>query len=149
MDMAHTLQYPFGYGLSYTNFSTSDFHVSAVSEMPEPHKSEFNGNSIITFSVKIRNVGWFAGSYVAQVYVLGRISSIVRPVKQLVAFQRVYLSPDEVTTVEMTLDVSQYMMVLDREYKWIVETGEYTFALLENGGSEVDTSRNITLNCVK
>ncbi|OQE23653.1 hypothetical protein PENSTE_c008G07139 [Penicillium steckii] len=148
-DIPYKSIYPFGYGLSYTNFSTSDFHVSAVSEMPEPHKSEFNGNSIITFSVKIRNVGRFAGSYVAQVYVLGRISSIVRPVKQLVAFQRVYLSPDEVTTVEMTLDVSRYMMVLDREYKWIVETGEYTFALLENGGSEVDTSRNITLNCVK
>lgn len=148
MDIAHVQQYPFGHGLSYTNFSTSEFHVSAISGMPEHHTSEFNGKSIITFSVKIRNTGKLAGSYVAQVYLLGRISSIVRPVKQLVAFQRVNLSPGEITTVEMALDVSRYMMILDREHNWIVEPGEYTFALLENGGSETDTSRNITLKCV-
>jgi hypothetical protein len=48
----------------------------------------------------------------------------------------------------MSLDVSRYLVVLDRKYNWVVEPGEYTFALLENGGSSVDTSTNVTLNCV-
>ncbi|CAI7595353.1 unnamed protein product [Penicillium manginii] len=138
--------YPFGYGLSYTNFSTSEFHVSAIGGDPEI--VEFNAHSILTFSVDVKNIGPVAGDYVAQVYLLGRVASIVRPVKQLVAFHRVHLLPGELTTVEMSLDVSRYLVVLDRKYNWVVEPGEYTFALLENGGSSVDTSTNVTLNCV-
>ena len=85
----------------------------------------------------------------AQVYLLGRISSIARPVKQLVTFTRAYLDAGQSTTVSMDLDVSRYLVILNRSYSWTVELGEYTFALLENGGSDADTSRNITLNCVK
>jgi hypothetical protein len=109
---------------------------------------EFRASSIITFSVNVKNTGPVAGDYVPQVYLLGRVASIVRPVKQLVAFHRVHLLPGEATTVDMALDVSRYLVVLDREYNWIVEPGEYTFALLENGGSSADTSTNLTINCV-
>lgn len=48
----------------------------------------------------------------------------------------------------MELEVSRYLAILDRGYKWTVEMGDYTFALLENGGSLVDTSVNITMTCV-
>ncbi|CAI7588247.1 unnamed protein product [Penicillium pancosmium] len=138
--------YPFGYGLSYTTFSTSKFHVSAIGG--DRDMLEFRASSIITFSVNVKNTGPVAGDYVSQVYLLGRVASIVRPVKQLVAFHRVHLLPGETTTVDMTLEVSRYLVVLDREYNWIVEPGEYTFALLENGGSSADTLTNVTLNCV-
>lgn len=116
--------------------------------MKGPDTYEFSAKSIITFSVHVSNTGLVTGDYVAQIYLLGRIASIVRPVKQLVAFRRVHLLPGESTTVTMPLDVARYLVVLDRQYKWTVEPGEYTFALLENGGSGTDTSMNVTLRCI-
>lgn len=110
---------------------------------------EFRAASNITFSVEITNSGTVAGSYVPQVYLLGRVSSIARPVKQLVSFSRVYLSAGESRTVTMDVDVGRYLVILDRSYKWTVELGDYTFALLENGGSDADTSMNITMSCVR
>lgn len=82
-----------------------------------------------------------------QVYVLGRVSSITRPTKQLVAFSRVYLAPGQSTTVTMDLEVSRYLVVLDREYQWMVEPGDYTFALLENGGAGASTIASVSLTC--
>jgi uncharacterized membrane protein len=140
-------QYPFGYGLSYTRFSLTDFHASTTGGN-ESSVREFSAGSTIVFSVKVSNNGETRGSHVPQIYLLGRVSSIVRPVKQLVAFSRVYLDAGESRTVTMELEVSRYLAILDRGYKWTVEMGYYTFALLENGGSVVDTSVNITMTCV-
>jgi hypothetical protein len=87
------------------------------------------------------------GSYVPQVYVLGRVGSITRPAKQLVAFTRVYLAPGESTSVAMDLEVSRYLAILDKGYQWAVEPGEHTFALMENGGAGASTSGSVTLTC--
>lgn len=134
--------YPFGYGLSYTNFSTSSFSASAVRS-----KSSFSTGDTITFSVTVKNTGGREGSYVPQVYLLGRVSQIVQPVKQLVAFTRVYLEPGEQANVPMDLEVDRYLKILNRKYQWELEKGEYTFALLENGGTFADTGVNVTLTC--
>ena len=93
------------------------------------------------------NNGPLDGSYVPQVYVLGRVSSITRPTKQLVAFTRVYLAPGQSTTLEMDLEVSRYLTVLNKGYQWMVEPGEYTFALMEDGGAGASTTANLTLTC--
>lgn len=113
------------------------------------NNTRFGSKSNITFSVEVTNSGNVAGSYVPQVYLLGRVSSIVRPVKQLVAFTRVYLSAGESREVILDLEVSRYLPILDRKYEWTVELGDYTFALLEHGGSDADTSTNVTLTCVE
>ncbi|KAJ5641997.1 beta-glucosidase [Penicillium lividum] len=147
-DIQYQSLYPFGYGLSYTTFTTSNFGASVDSVNDMGNDSIFGRTSNITFSVQVTNSGSIAGSFVLQVYLLGRVSSIVRPVKQLVAFARVYLSAGESRTVTMDLEVSRYLPILDRKYEWTVELGDYTFALLENGGSDGDTSVNITLTCV-
>ncbi|KAJ6007301.1 beta-glucosidase [Penicillium herquei] len=147
-DIPYLPLYPFGYGLSYTNFTTSNFSVAVKDSSRILSDGEFEAGSNITFSITLTNSGNVAGSYVPQVYQLGRVSSITRPVKQLVAFTRVYLAPGESQVVTMDLDVSRYLVILDRSYTWTVELGEYTFALLENGGSGADTSVNVTLNCV-
>lgn len=97
--------------------------------------------------MEITNIGSIAGSYTAQVYLLGRVSSITRPVRQLVAFSRAYLLAGETRTVTMDLDVSRYLVILDRRYEWTVESGNYTFALMENGGNLASTEMNITLTC--
>jgi hypothetical protein len=107
----------------------------------------FSPTSTITFSVTVANTGKVAGSYVPQVYLLGRQSSITRPVRQLVAFARVYLDAGATSTVDMELDVARYLTILDRDYKWTVESGDYTFELLENGGSSAASGGSVTLTC--
>ena len=126
----------------------SDFSASSFSSNMTSSSATFTDTSTITFSVQITNVGSILGSYVPQVYLMGRVSSITRPVRQLVAFTRVYLSPGETQPVSMELDAGRYLPILDRAYNWVVEKGEYTFALMENGGSQASTAINVTLTCV-
>ncbi|KAL9097264.1 MAG: hypothetical protein Q9165_000691 [Trypethelium subeluteriae] len=128
-------------------FSVSNFSASTSSSNTSSSSEIFTNTSTIVFSVQIANTGSIAGSYVPQVYLLGRVSSVARVVRQMVAFARVYLSAGETQIVNMELDVGRYLLILDRTYNWVVEKGDYTFALMENGGSQVDTDTNVTLTC--
>ncbi|ROW11925.1 hypothetical protein VPNG_05177 [Cytospora leucostoma] len=157
LDVDSMPAYPFGYGLSYTMFEVSGFGVSiahatndkqAGGSSSRAQNSTFTTGDVITFSVTVRNTGAVNGSYVAQVYLLGRTSSIVQPVKQLVAFKRVYLGSREEVVVHMELEVDRYLTIINRWDKWELEKGLYTFALLEHGGELADTGVNITLTCV-
>lgn len=152
LDLDSQPAYPFGYGLSYTDFQVSGFEASSAPAGAKHNnpssQSTFTSGDIINFSVSVKNNGTADGSYVAQVYVLGRTSSIVQPVKQLVAFQRVYLGAGEETTVSMDLDVDRYLTIINRWDEWELEKGEYTFALLEHGGDAADTGMNITMKSV-
>ena len=134
--------YPFGYGLSYSNFSTSEFAARTPG-----NASSFSANDTISFSVRVANQGAMAGSYVAQIFLLGRVSQVTRPVKQLVAFSRIYFDAGESQIVTMDLDIDRYLRILNRRWQWEVEKGPYTFALLENGGMFAETGMNVTLQC--
>lgn len=142
LDIDSQPSYPFGYGLSYTTFEISEFTATASSAV----SNTFTTGDIITFSTKVKNNGAVAGSYVVQVYLLGRISSIVQPVKQLVAFQRICLDPDDEVVVHLKLEVDRYLPIINRWDEWELEKGEYTFALLDHGGDVADTGLNATLN---
>jgi hypothetical protein len=153
VDIDSTPLYPFGYGLSYSNFSVSNFAATARGANITPPYNTAAGNSFstgstITFTLTLRNTGAMAGSYVPQVYLLQRVSQITQPVRQLVAFSRVYLDPREDRVVSMELDVDRYLPILNRRYEWELEKGDYTFALAENGGVMADTSVNVTMTCV-
>jgi hypothetical protein len=50
--------------------------------------------------------------------------------------------------VSMTLDVDEVLPIVNRKYEWELETGDYTFALLENGGPSASTAVNVTMTCV-
>ncbi|KAL7920756.1 glycoside hydrolase family 3 protein [Trichoderma austrokoningii] len=154
LDIPSEPVFPFGYGLSYTTFSTSS---PTASIRTNPKRStvdtrstsrSFGTGDWIDFSVTVQNNGTVSGSYVVQIYLLGRVSTITQPAKQLVAFQRVYLDAGEKRTISLELEVDRYLMILDRTNKWELEKGAYTFALSENGGSNTDTSRSVTLQCV-
>ena len=135
--------YSFGYGLSYTSFEVSSFGANSSSG-----DKSFKAGDTVTFEVDVRNNGTVEGSYVAQVYLLGRVSRITQPVKQLMAFQRVYLGAGEMRRVRMELEVDRYLPILNREWEWELEKGAYTFALLENSAFDADKSTNVTLSCV-
>jgi len=144
IDIDTSPSYSFGYGLSYTNFTVGTLSAS-VSNSTTTSNSTFGPKSTISFHLPVHNTGPVAGSYVPQIYLLQRVSSISQPVKQLVAFTRVYLDAGEQTVASMELDVDRYLKILNRKYEWDVEAGDYTFALQESGSAFADTSNNVTL----
>ncbi|KAI1646557.1 glycoside hydrolase family 3 protein [Daldinia loculata] len=143
LDAESSPAYWFGYGLSYTTFEVSKFETS----INGTDAIGFKAGDIVTFSVVVKNSGTVAGSYVAQVYVLSRVSSITQPVRQLVAFQRIDILAGEEAMISLQLDVDRYLTILNRRNEWELEKGSYTFALLNHGG-DTDTAQNITLSCV-
>jgi hypothetical protein len=84
----------------------------------------------------------------AQVYLLARVSTVTRPLQQLVAFDRVYLDVGESATVVMPLEVDRYLPIVNRRYEWELERGDYVFALMERSGVDADKSTNLTMACV-
>jgi hypothetical protein len=135
--------YTFGYGLSYTNFSVSDFVASS-----DTGPGTFGEGDIIEFGAEVENVGSRKGSFVVQIYLLGRVSQVTQAVKQLVAFERVYLEPGEKRRVRLELDVDRYLPVVGRDGEWVLEKGEYTFTFLREGAGDSDQGMNVTLTCV-
>lgn len=141
--------YPFGHGLSYTNFKILSFSNSqSANNSKDRSVGQFSSGDMLTFSISIANTGSIAGSYVIQVYLLGRVSQVTQPMRQLVAFQRVYVAPKQNATASLQVDVDRYLKIRNRQDEWELEKGAYTFALLDNSGSDLTRGLNITLQCV-
>ena len=122
IDMGWTPLYPFGYGLSYTNFEFRGLKLS--DEIIAPGES-------ITASVTVANVGDRAGVAVPQLYLRDWVSSTVKPLRYLCGFAKVALEPGEEKTVEITVGPKS-MRTLDPNYVWSVEPGRFTVYLGEN-----------------
>ena len=113
--------YPFGYGLSYTTFEYSDFR------MPETLSK---GDSL-KIAVTVRNTGEVEGDEVVQVYIHDELASVVRPMKELVAFKRVTLKPGESREVELEVPYRRFAM-WDKNMKFGVEEGWFEVWLGRN-----------------
>ncbi len=124
--------YEFGYGLSYTTFEYKGLDISPVSSSP------FGQFQI---SAEIKNTGNQAGSEVVQLYLRDKISSVVRPVKELKGFTRVWLEPGESARVSFTLTQDELKM-LDKDLDWVVEPGEFNIMI---GSSSEDIRLEGTL----
>lgn len=97
LDAGNSPLFPFGYGLSYTNFEYSDLKLAS-------DKLTVDGE--VNVSVNLKNAGKYDGTEVVQLYVQDKVGSVTRPVKELKAFQRVELKAGESKTVTFTLPVS-------------------------------------------
>ena len=107
--------YPFGYGLSYTSYEYSDVSVE------EDH---YLTGEPIRITAKVKNTGAVAGWETAQLYVRDVIGSVTRPVRELKAWQKVYLAPGEEREILFTLtekDLSFYRA----DMTWGIEEGRY------------------------
>jgi beta-glucosidase len=109
--------YPFGYGLSYTGFSYSGLEVS-------PGKADTKG--IIKVKIDVRNTGKLFGDEVVQLYVSDEKSSVLRPVKQLVGFDRISLHPNQVKTVEFDIPAKDLAFWDTNKKAFVVEPGIFS-----------------------
>jgi beta-glucosidase len=107
--------YPFGHGLSYTTFRYSNLKVSS-GELP---KGE------LQVQVDVENSGQRAGDEVVQLYVHDLQASVVRPHKQLVAFERVGLQPGEKKTVHFSVRAEQMAFWDTNRKAWVLEPGAF------------------------
>lgn len=87
--------YPFGYGLSYTQFEYSDVTLSGT---------EMEANGSITATVTVSNIGKVAGEEVVQLYLRDKVGSVSRPVKQLKGFEKISLKPGQSQTVSFEIN---------------------------------------------
>ncbi len=103
--------YPFGYGISYTKFEYSNFKV------------EEDGNIKLSFTIK--NVGDVKGKEIVQIYIGQEKPTIFKPTKELKAFEKVELEPEEEKTVNIVLPKEAFKYYNVEIKKWSMEEGEY------------------------
>lgn len=114
LDVSWTPLFPFGYGLSYTQFRLSNLQLSARRILP---------NGRLTASVEVENTGRRAGDEVVQLYIRDVAASVTRPVKELKGFQKITLQPGEKRRVEFTLG-PEHLGFYNRDMRFAVEPGE-------------------------
>jgi beta-glucosidase len=118
--------FPFGYGLTYTQFQYSNLQVQTPS---------IAGNGMLRVTADIANDGKREGTEVVQLYVRDRVAPTSRPVRELKGFSRVMLAPGEHKTVEFTVnagDLGSY----DPSMKWIVPPGKFDVWVAPSAAAE-------------
>ena len=111
--------YPFGYGLSYTDFSYNDIKADTYSITVDELE---NGNAI-NISLKLTNIGNFDGKEVVQMYIRAKKSSVMRPMRELKGFEKVMIKRGECAEVSFRLGKKELGYYVNREF--IVEKGEF------------------------
>jgi beta-glucosidase len=115
--------YPFGFGLSYTQFLLSDLKVNVLAEPKDPAKTSVSETCQVW--VKVKNTGTRAGAEVVQLYIGFPESKIDRPVKLLRAFSKVFLEPGEERVVNFAVPVKDLAYYNPETKTWLVEKGKY------------------------
>jgi beta-glucosidase len=115
--------YPFGYGLSFTNFNYSDLNLGATKVRPDEN---------LQVTVTVQNTGDRAGDEVVQLYVRDLAASVPVPIRSLAGFSRIHLGAGEKTQVEFALTPRQ-MSLIDENGRRVVEPGDFA---IEVGGKQ-------------
>jgi beta-glucosidase len=130
--IGRAVRYPFGHGLSYTTFETSDLQVRTT------------GDAGATVTLTVTNTGERAGRHVVQVYVATAAGPVRRPARELRAFTKLSLAPGESTSVAFELDRRAFAYWDVREHDWVVAPGEYSVQIGASAAVVLD-ERTVTL----
>ncbi|HMG66650.1 MAG TPA: glycoside hydrolase family 3 N-terminal domain-containing protein [Chitinophagaceae bacterium] len=115
IDLSIYPKFPFGYGLSYTDFNYSAIQLSStVMKVNQP----------ISVTVTVTNTGMYDGEETVQFYIQDLVGSVVRPVKELKGFQKVFLKKGESKQVRFTIDIEK-LKFYNSELKYISEAGDF------------------------
>ena len=126
--------FPFGYGLSYTTFEYGDVRLSDDS---------MGKDGKIEAACTVKNTGSVAASEIVQLYVRDLVGSLVRPVKELKGFEKIYLQPGESREVKFTLNASDLAFWTSAKEK-IVEPGEFDLWISGDSASGTPVKFNVT-----
>ena len=130
IDLDNDPAYPFGFGLSYTTFKYSDFNLSST---------ELKGNQTLTASIMVTNSGNYDGEEVVQLYIRDLVGKVVRPVKELKGFQKIFLKKGESKTVSFNISPEDLKFYdEDLNYDW--EAGEFDI-MIGTSSADVQTKR--------
>ncbi|AAZ33746.1 glycosyl hydrolase, family 3 [Pseudomonas savastanoi pv. phaseolicola 1448A] len=125
--------FPFGYGLSYSDFKYSDLKLSSKVLVP---------GQTINAQFKVTNTGRVAGYEIAQLYVSQKNSKVDRPVKELKGFDKIYLKPGQSKTVSIPLDDRSLAYFDEQDKSWQLDAGRFTVKV---GSSSDDLPLSDTL----
>lgn len=110
------VQYPFGYGLSYTTFELSDAKLSS---------SSVKAGKEVAATVTVKNTGSVAGAEVVQLYVNDEEASVERPARELKGFQKVFLKPGESAKISFKIK-PEHLSFFDADaHSWKLEPGDF------------------------
>jgi beta-glucosidase len=118
-DAVMDVQWPFGFGLSYTTFKYSNFVCH-----PEQSEGSFGAGDVIKVSVDVTNTGDRAGKEAVLFYSSDLVASLIPDVKRLRAFEKIELQPGETKTVEVEIPASSLAFV-GADGKWRLEEGDF------------------------
>jgi beta-glucosidase len=127
--------FPFGHGLSYTEFTYSDIEVSA---------EQISDMDVLTVTVTLTNSGDVAGKEVVQLYVSDVEASVRRPEKELRGFQKIELAPGESRQVQFELSERDLSFYSTRHGRWLAESGDYQL-LVGASSRDIRLRRTVTL----
>ena len=127
--------FPFGFGLSYTQFSYSDLQVS---------KTEFGVGESLEVHLKVTNTGSRAGQEIVQVYVHDVESTLHRPVKELKGFAKVALEAGETKQVTVTLAERAFSYYNPAYGQWIAEAGAFDI-LVGTSSADIHLTQRVEL----
>lgn len=125
--------YPFGYGLSYTTFNYSNLNTD---------KKTYDQADTIQATFTLTNTGDREGAEVAQLYVSDPVCSVMRPVKELKGFKKVFLKPGESRRITLDIPVSSLAFYSEAQSQFVVEPGEF---ILQLGASVSDIKQKISV----
>lgn len=131
-EMGLTPQYPFGFGLSYTNFTISDLALDA---------STYAAGAPITVTVQVSNTGDVAGAEVVQLYLENEAAPVWMPTKELKGFEKVYLEPGATETVTITLGANELYYFDEGLDRYEVAVGAYAVRV---GANSADLSAPVS-----
>ena len=125
--------YRFGYGLSYTTFNYSNLNTD---------KKTYDQADTIQATFTLTNTGDREGAEVAQLYVSDPVCSVMRPVKELKGFKKVFLKPGESRRITLDIPVSSLAFYSEAQSQFVVEPGEF---ILQLGASASDIKQRISV----
>ncbi len=127
--------FPFGFGLSYTQFEYSNLRVS---------ETDFAVGDTVTVQVDITNTGDRPGKEIVQLYVRDLLSTLPRPPKELKGFDKVTLNPGETKTVTVQLDERAFSYYDPVHAQWVAEAGDFDI-LVGASSADIRLTKTVTL----